>query len=112
MTPELAARLRRGEQVSPEEIAASTAQYEAERTAAAAVAASTSSGLSARGVVEEVNEVQADMSGYSTAGRKRVGGEKEKEKEKGVLPPGVDSEWIPESHLAPRKKGKGKGKRK
>ncbi|KAG6849922.1 hypothetical protein H0H93_003633 [Arthromyces matolae] len=80
VTPEIAARIRRGEDVSPEEIA---------RAAASESIANNESQpynpLAGRGVVEEVQLGQTIASSTTT-----------------------DNEWLPESITSPKKRGKGK----
>lgn len=80
VTPEIAARLERGEEVSPEEIAAASAQAEddAKRTAE-----KTSTAHSSREVTQSLSEKIPSSHG----------------------PP---NEWLPESITAPKKRAKGK----
>ncbi|TFK69552.1 hypothetical protein BDN72DRAFT_840281 [Pluteus cervinus] len=93
VTPEIAERLRRGEKVSPEEIAASAAKAESAPPPPPLP----------RGVFEEINETNGNMNGYTSRDRNNP-----------ITPSksqsNVDTEWLPESITNPRKRGKAKKK--
>ncbi|GLB45541.1 hypothetical protein LshimejAT787_2301010 [Lyophyllum shimeji] len=82
VTPEIAARIRRGEHVSPEEIARAAA--EAEKEDARGTPPPRLNSLAGRGVVEEVQLQPSD------------------EQKEPV------NEWLPESITGPKKRAKGK----
>ncbi|KAG6919652.1 hypothetical protein DXG01_003516 [Tephrocybe rancida] len=86
VTPAIAARIRRGETVSPEEIAAAAKEAEESGNGEEAPEPRTNS-LAGRGVVEEV---QLDQS--------KKGEDKEEEK----------NEWLPDNITTPRKRAKGR----
>ncbi|KAJ6584800.1 hypothetical protein B0H19DRAFT_927219, partial [Mycena capillaripes] len=82
--PELMARIRRGEDVSPDEIAAASARMEAEEREGSAPEPSPSkkSETKPKPVLKEVNEVPSEPA----------------------------NEWLPEGITAPKKRSKGKKK--
>jgi len=90
VTPEIAARIRRGEEVSPEEIEAASRKAEEEEEESSAVGVSPAAALG-RGVMEERDDR------YLIASERR--GEERKEEV---------NEWLPESVTKPARRKKGR----
>ena len=91
VTPEIAARIQRGEQVSPEEIEAASKKADAEEANSQSPSRATPSNTGVNTLPTRVIEERDD---------RNITGQKKDDP--------VANEWLPESVTGPKKRGKGK----
>lgn len=94
VTPEIAARIRRGEQVSPEEIEAASRKADEEEATSKLSGNGTSSSNGVNTLPMRIIEERDD---------RNVTDQKKKDDP-------MDNEWLPDSIAGPKKRGKGKKK--
>jgi len=92
VTPEIAARIQRGEQVSPEEIEAASKRLDAEEATSQSSSKGTPSNTGVNTLPTRVIEERDD---------RNITGQKKKDDP-------VENEWLPDSVTGPKKRGKGK----